>query len=70
LRDALEQHPESDLPEKLKVHAAYYFGSLQKAKAALKTDRRFRAGWSTTKIIAVIHEAPIGETARLCSSKT
>jgi len=56
LRDALAQHSESDLPEKLKVHAAYYFGSLQKAKAALNTDRRFRAGWSTTKIIAVIRE--------------
>jgi len=55
LRDALE-HSESDLPKKLKVQAAYYFGSLQKAKAALKTDRRFRAGWSTTKIIAVIRE--------------
>ena len=56
LRNALEQHSESDLPKKLKVQAAYYFGSLQKAKAALKTDRRFRAGWSTTKIIAVIRE--------------
>jgi hypothetical protein len=56
LRDALEQHPESDLPEKLKVHAAYYFGSLEKAKASLKTDRRFRAGWNKTKIIAAIHK--------------
>ena len=41
LRDALEQHSENDLSEKLKLHAVYYFGSLQKAKAALKTDRRF-----------------------------
>jgi hypothetical protein len=32
----------------------YYFGSLQKAKAALKTDRTFRAGWNKTKIIAAI----------------
>ena len=52
LRDALEQHSENDLPEKLKLHAVYYFGSLQKAKAALKTDRRFRAGWRKKKIIA------------------
>jgi hypothetical protein len=29
LRDALEQHSENDLPEKLKLQAAYYFGSLQ-----------------------------------------
>ena len=54
LRDALEQHSENDLPEKLKLHAAYYFGSLQKAKAALKTDRRVSAGWSKAKIIAMI----------------
>ena len=53
-RDALEQHSESDVPEKLKLHAVYYFGSLQKAKAALKSDRILRTGWSTTKIIAAI----------------
>jgi hypothetical protein len=54
LRDALKQQSENDLPEKLKLHAAYYFGSLQKAKAALKTDRRISAGWSKAKIVAVI----------------
>jgi hypothetical protein len=56
LRDAFEQHSENDLPEKLTLHAAYYFGSLQKAKAALKTDRRLRAGWNKTKIIAAVRE--------------
>jgi hypothetical protein len=56
LHDALEQHSENDLSEKLKLHAAYYFGSLQKAKSALKTDRRFRAGWNKIKIIAAIHK--------------
>src|SRR5688572_20129625 len=56
MRDALEQYSEDDLPKKLKLHAAYYFGSLGKAKAALKTDRRFGAGWSTTKIIAGIRQ--------------
>ena len=56
LRDALEQHSENEFPEKLKVHAVYYFGSLRKTKAALKTDRRLRTGWSTTKIIAAIRE--------------
>jgi hypothetical protein len=54
LRDALEQQSENDLPEKLKLHAVYYFGSLQKAKPALKTDRRVSAGWSKAKIIAMI----------------
>ena len=54
LRDALEQHSESDLPKTLKLHAVYYFGSLQKAKAALKTDRRVSAGWSKAKNIAMI----------------
>ena len=54
LRDALEQHSENDLPEKLKLHAAYYFGSLRKAKAALKTDHRLLGGWSKAKIIAMI----------------
>jgi hypothetical protein len=39
LRDALEQHSENAFPEKLKLHAAYYFGSLEKAKAALKSNR-------------------------------
>jgi hypothetical protein len=31
-----------------------HFGSLQKAKAALTTDRRVSAGWSKAKIIAMI----------------
>ena len=47
---------QNDLSEKLKLHAVYYFGSLRKAKAALKTDRRLRTGWSTTKIIAAIRK--------------
>jgi hypothetical protein len=56
LRDALEQRQENDVSEKLKLHAAYYFGSMEKAKAALKTDRRLSAGWNKTKIIAAIHK--------------
>jgi hypothetical protein len=56
LREGLQQHYGNDVPEKLKLHATYYFGSLQKAKAALKTDRRFRAGWNKTKIIAAIRK--------------
>ena len=53
LREALEQHSEN-IPQRLKLHAAYYFGSLQKAKAALKTDRRVSSGWSKAKIITMI----------------
>ena len=63
MRDALEQHSENDLSEKLKLHAVYYLGSLPKAKAALKTDRRLRTGWSTTKTIAASRKAEIGEAA-------
>ena len=68
LHDALKQHSENDLSEKLKQHAMYYFGSLEKAKAALKTDRRLRDGWNKTKIIAAIHKShrlgqPLGYTA-------
>jgi hypothetical protein len=48
------RHSESDLPKELKLYAVYYFGSLQKAKAALKTDRRVSAGWSKAKVIAMI----------------
>ena len=55
LRDALE-HSENDLPQKLKVPAAYYFGSLRKAKAALRTDRRLSAGWNKVKIVAAIRK--------------
>jgi hypothetical protein len=54
LRNALQQPSENELPETLKLHAVYYFGSLQKAKAALKTDPRVSAGWSKAKIWAVI----------------
>jgi len=67
LRDALEQHSENDLPEKLKLHAAYYFGSLRKAKAALKTDHKLLGGWSKAKNYSDDHsEAQVGQAARLC----
>ena len=56
LREALVQHSENNLSEKLKLHAVYYFGSMRKAKAALRTDRRVLAGWSTVKIIAEIRK--------------
>jgi hypothetical protein len=54
LRDALKQQSENDLPEKLKLHAAYYFGSLGRAKGALRTHRKLLAGWSKAKSIAEI----------------
>jgi hypothetical protein len=54
LREALKQPFENEIPEKLKLHAVYYFGSLRKAKAALKSDSRVSAGWSKAKVIAMI----------------
>ena len=68
LRDALEQHSENALSEKLKLHAAYYFGSLQKGKAAMRTDRRLSAGWSKAKVVAAVRNAQVGAVTRLCSS--
>jgi hypothetical protein len=55
LRDALEKHSENNIPPRLKLHAAYYFGSLAKAVAALKTDRRILAGWSKIKITTILN---------------
>jgi hypothetical protein len=68
LSDALEQPSENAFPEKLKVRAAYYFGSLKTAKAALKTDRRLSAGWSKVKVAAAIRKMhrlgqPVGYAA-------
>ena len=68
LHDVLEQHSEADISAWLKLHAVYYFGSLDKAKAELKTDRKFRAGWNKAKISGAIHKrhrsgTPLGYAA-------
>jgi hypothetical protein len=43
-----------DISTALRSEIAYYFGSLRKAKLALKTDPRILNGWSKAKIIAVL----------------
>jgi hypothetical protein len=52
LRQAVEA--KRDIPVVLRSEIAYYFGSLRKAKLALKTDPRILNGWSKTKIIATL----------------
>jgi hypothetical protein len=54
LREAVEA--KTDISTALRSEIAYYFGSLRKAKLALKTDPRILSGWSKTKIIAVLSQ--------------
>src|SRR4029453_14003948 len=54
LRDVVETRPSAALPPVLKSQAAYYFGSLRKALAALKIDERLLSGWSKQKIITTL----------------
>jgi len=42
------------MPQALKVEAAHYFGSLEKAIAALKEQRNRLSGWNRQKIIAAL----------------
>ena len=54
LRDALETRHRATIPPVLKSQAAYYFGSLRNALAALKKDEKLLSGWSKQKIITII----------------
>src|SRR5688572_21768232 len=54
LRDFLNGHSIQGIPHALSVAAVYYLGSVEKAIAALKTDRTILAGWSTAKILATV----------------
>src|SRR5262245_51412228 len=54
LRDVVETHAKAAIPAGLKSQAAYYFGSLRKALAALKTDKKLLSGWSKQKIITTL----------------
>ena len=40
LNDALERHTVKNIPQALKLEAVHYFGSLEKAIAALKKQRK------------------------------
>jgi hypothetical protein len=52
LREAVEA--KVGIPKVLQSELAYYFGSLRKAKLALKTNPRILNGWSKGKIMAVL----------------
>jgi hypothetical protein len=51
LSDALERHTVENMPQALKLEAAHYFGSLEKAVAALKKQGKRLPGWNRRKII-------------------
>jgi hypothetical protein len=48
------QHTVENVPQALKVEAAHYFGSLEKAMAALKKQRNWLPGWNRRKIMTVL----------------
>jgi len=53
----LRDYPEKrESPQAVKLQAAYYFGSLEKAVVALKKDQRFLRGWSKPKIIKILSQ--------------
>jgi hypothetical protein len=54
LSDALERHTVRNMPQALKLEAAHYFGSLEKAIAALKQQGKRLPGWNRRKIISVL----------------
>jgi hypothetical protein len=54
LHDVIETRSKAAIPPVLKSQAAYYFGSLRNALAALKTDERLLSGWSRQKIITTL----------------
>lgn len=49
IRDALKGRSKEAIPQALSIGATQYFGSLQKALAALKRDQRLARGWSKEK---------------------
>jgi hypothetical protein len=54
LRDAREGLSKAHISAGLRLQAEYYFGSLRKAIAALKKDRRLSRGWSKPKILQIL----------------
>jgi hypothetical protein len=54
LSDALHQHNAENIPQALKLEAAHYFGSLEKAIAALRKQRERLPGWNRQKIITAL----------------
>jgi hypothetical protein len=56
LSDALEHQTVENVPQALKLEAAHYFGSLQKAIGTLKKQRNRLPGWNRRKIMTVLSE--------------
>src|SRR5262249_6171851 len=54
LRDALDRHSVKKVPQPLKLEAAHYFGSLEKAIAALKKQGKRLPGWNRRKIMTAL----------------
>jgi hypothetical protein len=54
LSDALEQHTMGNVAQALKLEAAHYFGSLEKAIATLKKQENRLPGWNRRKITTVL----------------
>jgi hypothetical protein len=56
LHDALAQHSEADIPARLKLHAMYYFGSLEKAKGCLEERPEIRRWMEQSQDHCAIHK--------------
>src|SRR5207237_10361492 len=54
--DALEGHTVKNVPQSLKLEAAHYFGSLEKAITALKKQRKRLPGWNRRKIMTALSQ--------------
>jgi hypothetical protein len=54
LGDALERYTVANVPQALKLEAAHYFGSLEKAIATLKKQGDRLPGWNKRKVITVL----------------
>jgi hypothetical protein len=54
LSDALERHTVKNVPQALKLEAAHYFGSLEKAIATLKKQGKRLPGWNRRKIMTIL----------------
>jgi len=54
LSDALERHTVKNVPQALKLEAAHYFGSLEKAIATLKKQGNRLPGWNRRKIMTIL----------------
>jgi hypothetical protein len=54
LSDGLGQYTVEDVPQTLKLEAAHYFGSLEKAIAVLKKQGDRLPGWNKRKVMTVL----------------